>query len=126
MSAKHFCRHLGHWTIWNKWDLYNRSIEVYNRFLPSSYDRAKHQGYKGARIGKMSDPSGRSAPGEINSLLIWQQPHPVSSKPVLGFDYEYVMLGRLTITDVVRRDGVQKFSDARDTSEMGQGSDWSS
>jgi hypothetical protein len=25
----------------------------------------------------MSDPSGRSAPGEINSLLIWQQPHPM-------------------------------------------------
>ncbi|KAI9035310.1 uncharacterized protein KD926_003758 [Aspergillus affinis] len=23
----------------------------------------------------MSDPNGRSAPGEINSLLIWQQPH---------------------------------------------------
>ncbi len=33
-------------------------------------------GYEGARWGKMSDPSGRSAPGEINSLLIWQQPHP--------------------------------------------------
>ncbi|KAF1973516.1 hypothetical protein BU23DRAFT_554140 [Bimuria novae-zelandiae CBS 107.79] len=69
--------HLAHWTVWNKWDLYDRSIGVYGRFLPSSYDRAKHQGYQGARIGKMSDPSGRSAPGEINSLLIWQQPHPM-------------------------------------------------
>lgn len=27
--------------------------------------------------GKMTDPTGRSAPGEINSLLIWQQPHPM-------------------------------------------------
>lgn len=27
--------------------------------------------------GKMTDPAGRSAPGEINSLLIWQQPHPM-------------------------------------------------
>jgi hypothetical protein len=71
--------HLAHWTVWNKWDLYDRSIGVYERFLPSSHDRAKHQGYQGARIGKMCDPSGRSAPGEINSLLIWQQPHPVSS-----------------------------------------------
>ncbi|KAF2444215.1 hypothetical protein P171DRAFT_432283 [Karstenula rhodostoma CBS 690.94] len=69
--------HLAHWTVWNKWNLYDRSIEVYERFLPSSYDRAKHQGYQGARIGKMFDPSGRSAPGEINSLLIWQQPHPM-------------------------------------------------
>jgi hypothetical protein len=25
----------------------------------------------------MTDPSGNSAPGEINSLLIWQQPHPM-------------------------------------------------
>jgi hypothetical protein len=24
----------------------------------------------------MSDPTGRSVPGELNSLLIWQQPHP--------------------------------------------------
>jgi len=34
------------------------------------------QGYVGARWGEKSDSSGRSAPGEINSLLIWQQPHP--------------------------------------------------
>jgi hypothetical protein len=25
----------------------------------------------------MTDPSGRSAPGEINNLLIWQQVHPI-------------------------------------------------
>ncbi|KNG47582.1 six-hairpin glycosidase-like protein [Stemphylium lycopersici] len=69
--------HLSHWQFWGKWDLYNRSIGVYSRFLPSSYARAAAQGYSGARLGKMSDPSGRSAPGEINSLLIWQQPHPM-------------------------------------------------
>lgn len=69
--------HLAHWMLWGKWDLYDRSIGIYKRFLPSSLDRAEQQGYGGARIGKMSDPSGRSAPGEINSLLIWQQPHPM-------------------------------------------------
>ncbi|CAO2656140.1 Nn.00g049430.m01.CDS01 [Neocucurbitaria sp. VM-36] len=69
--------HLMHWMFWGKWDLYDRSIGIYERFLPSSFERAKDQGYEGARIGKMSDPSGRSAPGEINSLLIWQQPHPM-------------------------------------------------
>ncbi|CBX98084.1 hypothetical protein LEMA_P094930.1 [Plenodomus lingam JN3] len=69
--------HLAHWMFWQKWDLYNRSIDVYKRFLPSSFERATAQGYNGARIGKMNDPSGRSAPGEINSLLIWQQPHPM-------------------------------------------------
>lgn len=69
--------HLAHWMFWSKWDLYDRSIGVYNSFLSTSTDRAAKQGYEGARLGKMSDPSGRSAPGEINSLLIWQQPHPM-------------------------------------------------
>jgi hypothetical protein len=69
--------HLGHWARWGKWSLLDRSIPgVFERFLPSSIDRARDQGYSGARWGKMSDPTGRSAPGEINSLLIWQQPHP--------------------------------------------------
>lgn len=67
--------HLGNWARWNKWDLLNRSLGVYERFIPSSIERAQRQGYAGARLGKMSDPSGHSAPGEINSLLIWQQPH---------------------------------------------------
>ncbi|KAH7138309.1 Six-hairpin glycosidase-like protein [Dendryphion nanum] len=69
--------HLAHWTFWNKWSLYDRSIGIYDRFIPTSFERAQKQGYEGARIGKMSDPTGRSAPGEINSLLIWQQPHPM-------------------------------------------------
>lgn len=50
---------------------------MYSRYLQSSYARARAQGYDGARWGKMTDPTGRSAPGEINSLLIWQQPHPM-------------------------------------------------
>ncbi|QSZ37147.1 hypothetical protein DSL72_009241 [Monilinia vaccinii-corymbosi] len=50
---------------------------MYEEFLDSSSDRASLQGYKGARWGKMTDTTGRSAPGGINSLLIWQQPHPM-------------------------------------------------
>jgi len=69
--------HLGHWARWGKWALLGRTLPgLYERFLPTSLERAKDQGYSGARWGKMSDPTGRSAPGEINSLLIWQQPHP--------------------------------------------------
>lgn len=63
------------WILWDRYSLLERSIGVYSRFLKSSFERAKLQGYTGARWGKMTDPSGRSAPGEINSLLIWQQPH---------------------------------------------------
>ncbi|KAI6849444.1 hypothetical protein KC364_g6775 [Hortaea werneckii] len=70
--------HIGHWGRWGRWALQDRSVPgVYNRFLSTSLERARRQGYDGARWGKMSDPTGRSAPGEINSLLIWQQPHPM-------------------------------------------------
>ncbi|KAK0635018.1 Six-hairpin glycosidase-like protein [Bombardia bombarda] len=63
---------------WGHFPLLWRSLpSTYQRFLPSSLDRARQQGYSGARWGKMTDPTGRSAPGEINSLLIWQQPHPM-------------------------------------------------
>ncbi|ORY64387.1 Six-hairpin glycosidase-like protein [Pseudomassariella vexata] len=70
--------HSLHFARWNKFPLLRRSLpNMYSRYLPSSYDRAKAQRYDGARWGKMTDPTGRSAPGEINSLLIWQQPHPM-------------------------------------------------
>lgn len=70
--------HLLHFARWNKYSLLDRSMpHTYSDFLPSSLDRAHLQGYEGARWGKMTDPTGRSAPGEINSLLIWQQPHPM-------------------------------------------------
>ena len=58
--------------------LFSRSLpSTYTTFLPSSLLRASSMGYSGARWPKMTDPTGRSAPGEINSLLIWQQPHPM-------------------------------------------------
>ncbi|KAI1210463.1 Six-hairpin glycosidase-like protein [Annulohypoxylon truncatum] len=70
--------HLLHFARWNHFPLLQRSLpNMYNQYLDSSIDRAKLQGYGGARWGKMTDPTGRSAPGEINSLLIWQQPHPM-------------------------------------------------
>lgn len=69
---------LGLWARWSKWSLLSRSIPgIYERFIESSKERAKGQGYRGARWGKMSDPTGRSVPREINSLLIWQPPHPM-------------------------------------------------
>jgi hypothetical protein len=68
--------HLLHFARWGKYSLLSRSLpHTYTEYLASSIDRARRQGYKGARWGKMTDPSGRSAPGQINSLLIWQQPH---------------------------------------------------
>ncbi|PCH37049.1 hypothetical protein WOLCODRAFT_128018 [Wolfiporia cocos MD-104 SS10] len=78
--------HSCHWALWNSWDLLERSVSVYSRFLRTSIERAQVQeGYRyGARWSKMTDPTGRSAPGEINELLIWQQPH-----PLIFAEYEY-------------------------------------
>ncbi|RAH51638.1 hypothetical protein BO85DRAFT_510107 [Aspergillus piperis CBS 112811] len=68
--------HCLHFARWGHYDLLSRTVpNTYHRFLQSSVDRAAQQGYKGARWGKMTDPSGRDAPGDINALLIWQQPH---------------------------------------------------
>lgn len=62
---------------WGRWDLFRRSQPgIYQRLLGAAQARARRQGYRGARWGKMTDPvTGRSAPGDINALLIWQQPH---------------------------------------------------
>ncbi|EME79181.1 uncharacterized protein MYCFIDRAFT_34214 [Pseudocercospora fijiensis CIRAD86] len=76
--AEMFPWNVGQWARWDRWDLFRRSMPgIYERFLPTSIERARKAGYKGAKWGKMSDPSGRSAPGDLNSLLIWQQPHPM-------------------------------------------------
>jgi len=70
--------HTAQFARWNRFPLLRRSMPgTYQRFLASSADRAAAQGYRGARWSKMTDLTGRSAPGEINSLLIWQQPHPM-------------------------------------------------
>ncbi|KIY73388.1 hypothetical protein CYLTODRAFT_428495 [Cylindrobasidium torrendii FP15055 ss-10] len=71
--------HAAHWALWNNWEILSLSTRIYDTFLPSSLARAQdQQGWaSGARWPKMTDPSGRSAPGEINNLLLWQQPHPL-------------------------------------------------
>ncbi|KAK7054661.1 hypothetical protein VNI00_003124 [Paramarasmius palmivorus] len=78
--------HSAQWALWNNWDILHRSSDIYSRFLPSSIWRAQVlQGWSsGARWPKMTDPSGRTTPGEINELLLWQQPH-----PLVFAQYEY-------------------------------------
>ncbi|KAI9154668.1 hypothetical protein HJFPF1_07225 [Paramyrothecium foliicola] len=70
--------HLLPFARWGHHSLFGRSLpRTYDHLLPSSLSRAKTQGYAGARWGKMTDPSTIDSPGEINALLIWQQPHPM-------------------------------------------------
>lgn len=69
--------HSAHLALFNRWSLLDRSLGVYHKFLPSARALAEKQAYQGARWPKMTDPSGRMAPGEINALLVWQQPHAI-------------------------------------------------
>lgn len=69
--------HSAQFAFWNRLPLLERSLDWYNRVLPSARDRAIQQGYKGVRWAKMTDPEGRDSPSPIGPLLIWQQPHPI-------------------------------------------------
>ncbi|TDQ11040.1 hypothetical protein [Pedobacter metabolipauper] len=70
--------HSTHYALWNRWSLVNPGLDVYADHLESSKERAKNQGYEGARWPKtIGDKTRWEWPNEINPLLIWQQPHPI-------------------------------------------------
>jgi hypothetical protein len=69
--------HAAHFALWNRLSLLERSLNWYNLILQSARDRARSQGYAGARWPKMVGPDGRDSPSPIGPLLIWQQPHPI-------------------------------------------------
>jgi protein-glucosylgalactosylhydroxylysine glucosidase len=69
--------HAAHFALWDRLPLLERSLGWYETILPSARERARSQGYAGARWPKMSSPDGRDSPSPIGPLLIWQQPHPI-------------------------------------------------
>lgn len=69
--------HAAHFAAWSRAALLERSLHWYGDILDSARERARSQGYEGARWPKMTDPSGRESPSPIGPLLIWQQPHPI-------------------------------------------------
>lgn len=66
-----------HYALWNRWSLLDKSLSVYSSYLNTSEDRAKRQGYKGARWPKCTANFDREWPNLIHATLIWQQPHPI-------------------------------------------------
>jgi len=66
-----------HYALWNRWSLLEKSLQVYNHYLPTSRERAKKQGYAGARWPKCTANFDRDWPHPIHAMLIWQQPHPI-------------------------------------------------
>jgi hypothetical protein len=69
--------HAAHFPLWGRSALLERSLGWYSKILPSARERAKSNGYAGARWPKMTDPSGRDSPSPIGPLLIWEQPHSI-------------------------------------------------
>jgi len=66
-----------HFALWNRWGELDRMLRVYQDFLPTSLERARKQGYKGARWPKSTGNVDREWPFVIHAFLIWQQPHPI-------------------------------------------------
>jgi len=66
-----------HFALWNRWDELDKMLNVYQKFLPTSIERAKKQGYQGARWPKSTGNIDREWPFVIHAFLIWQQPHPI-------------------------------------------------
>ncbi|MBZ5579720.1 MAG: glycoside hydrolase family 65 [Acidobacteriia bacterium] len=108
--------HAAHFADWGRASLLERSMGWYASILPSARDKAKQQGYRGARWPKMTALDGRSSPSSIGELLIWQQPHPIAlaelcyrarpARETLDRYAEIVMESAEFMADfAVRRDG---------------------
>ncbi len=69
--------HGAHFAFWNRWSQFDKMLQVYPKFLPTSKERAKKQGYEGARWPKSTADIDREWPFVIHAFLIWQQPHPI-------------------------------------------------
>jgi hypothetical protein len=69
--------HGAHYQLWNRWELFDRSLNWYHKTIPVAQKIAKRQGYEGARWPKMIGPDGRFGPSNTGPWLIWQQPHPI-------------------------------------------------
>jgi len=70
--------HAAHFVLWGRAPLLERSLGWYSSILPMAREKARRQGYSGARWPKMTSLDGRDSPSSVGELLIWQQPHPIA------------------------------------------------
>jgi len=69
--------HMAHYGLWDRWDLADEALTIYQRFLPIARKRATQLDYRGAKWGKQNSPDGRMRPWDGNLGLSWQQAHPI-------------------------------------------------
>lgn len=67
--------HQAQFALFGHPELLDRTLEWYKEVKPVAKQIAQRQGYDGVRWMKMTDPSGKEAPSNVGSFLIWQQPH---------------------------------------------------
>jgi hypothetical protein len=70
--------HAAHFALWGRTPLLERSLAWYSKILPRAREKAREQGYRGARWPKMTSLEGLDSPSPIGELLIWQEPHPIA------------------------------------------------
>ncbi len=70
--------HAAHFVLWGRTPMLERSLAWYAAILPRAKEKAREQGYTGARWPKMTSLAGLDSPSAIGELLIWQQPHPIA------------------------------------------------
>lgn len=70
--------HAAHFPLWGRTPLLERSLAWYQRILPVAREKARQQGYRGARWPKMTSLEGGDSPSGVGEMLIWQQPHPIA------------------------------------------------
>lgn len=69
--------HSFHYATWNKPELLEKQLDWYFTAMPVAKEIAERQNFRGVRWMKMTDPSGKEAPSDVGSFIIWQQPHPI-------------------------------------------------
>jgi protein-glucosylgalactosylhydroxylysine glucosidase len=69
--------HAVHFALWQREEILEKQMNYYSDIIGNARQTALHQGYKGVRWPKMTDPEGRESPSNVGTYLIWQQPHPI-------------------------------------------------
>ena len=64
-----------HFVLWNRKELFEKSMSWYKSIMPYNKKLTNQLGYKGVRWPKSTGPEGIPRPQNIESYLIWQQPH---------------------------------------------------
>ena len=69
--------HLTHWALWDNIELANNSLDIYQDFLETAKERARSEGFEGAKWPKCTAYNNVEWPTTAHAFLIWQQPHPI-------------------------------------------------